>query len=189
MNGQFTYDNYFTPNLNRFVKVTLNGDRRKNLATTIGGRMKAREIAKGRKLLDEEIKNYRKTYMQTAGDLVMEQFLGLVNVVKYDRMFEENRISFLNDVLPNKKIDIVTFDYGLFPMVYKKTYRKTIFICMLNKNDFYICGVGTPQTIDAYSNTDLILSPYFKSKGKAAFYGFDRLTPLSSDLGDFMRII
>jgi hypothetical protein len=60
---------------------------------------------------------------------------------------------------------------------------------MLNKNDFYICGVGTPQTIDAYSNTDLILSPYFKSKGKAAFYGFDRLTPLSSDLGDFMRII
>jgi hypothetical protein len=189
MNEQFTYENYFTPNMGKFIKVTLNEERRKNLATTIGNRMKAREKVKGRKLFDEEIKNYKKTYMQTAGDLVMEQFLGLVNVVKYDKIFDENRISFLNDVLPNKKIDIVTFDHGLFPMVYKKTYRKTIFVCMLNKTDFYICGVGSPQTIDAYSKADLILSSYFKSKGRAAFYGFDRLTPLSSDLGDFMRIM
>lgn len=189
MSGQFTYENYFTPNLGRFIKVTLNESRRKNLATAIGTRMKAREITKGRKLFDDEIKNYKKIYMQTAGDLVMEQFLGLVNVVKYDQIFDENRISFLNNVLPNKKIDIVTFNHGLFPMVYKKTYRKTIFVCMLNKTDFYICGVGSPQTINAYSNTDLILSPYYKSKGRAAFYGFDRLTPLSPDLGDFIRII
>jgi hypothetical protein len=189
MNNQFTYENYFTPNLSRFIKVTLNSDRSKKLATTIGTRMKEREISKGRKLFDEEIKNYRKTYMQAAGDSIIEQFLGLTNVVKYDKIFDENRISFINDVLPNNKIDIVTFDYGLFPMVYKKTYRKTIFICMLNKRDFYICGVGSPQVINAHSKSELIVSSYFKSKGKAAFYGFDRLTPLSQDLGDFIRII
>jgi hypothetical protein len=189
MSAQFTYENYFTPNLGKFIKVTLNEFRRKKLATEIGGRIKARELSKGRKLFDDEIKNYKKVYMQTAGDLVLEQYLGLTNVVKYDEIFNERRYSFLNNVLPKNKIDVSTFDYGLFPMVYKKTYRKTIFVCMISKTEFYICGVGTPKTIETFSNTDLLLSSYFKLNGKSAFYGFEHLTPLSPDLGEFVRLI
>jgi hypothetical protein len=121
--------------------------------------------------------------------------LGGFIVYHFKNIPEINQIIIINDYqftikeATNNKIDIVTFDYGLFPMVYKKTYRKTIFICMLNKTDFYICGVGSPQVINAHSKSELIVSSYFKSKGKAAFYGFDRLTPLSQDLGDFIRII
>lgn len=189
MSTQFTYENYFTPNVGKFIKVTLNEYRRKKLATEIGGRMRARELTKGRKLFDDEIKNYKKVYMQTAGDLVLEQYLGLADVVKFDEIFNERRYSFLNNVLPKNKIDVTTFDYGLFPMVYKKTYRKTIFICMISKTEFYICGVGCPKTIETFSNADLLLSNRFKLNGKSAFYGFDRLTPLSSELGEFMRLI
>jgi hypothetical protein len=189
MKGQFTYENYFTPNAGKFIKVTLSEGRRKKLATTLGARMKSREQLKGRKLFDDEIKNYKKIYMQTAGDLVLEQHLGLANVVKFDEIFNDRRYSFLNNVLPNKKIDVTTFDYGLFPMVYKKTYRKTIFVCMINKVDFYICGIGSPKLIESFSNTDLLLSNHFKSIGKSAFYGFEHLVPLSSDLSDFMQLV
>jgi hypothetical protein len=189
MSSIFTYDNYFTPYVNKFAKVTLDTDRRTKLATVIGNRIKEREKSKGRKLFEQEITIYRKTYMQTAGDLVLEQHLGLYNIVDYDKIFDDNRISFLNQAVPKKNIDVVTFNYGLFPMVYKKTYRKSIFICMLSKTDFYICGVGTPNIIDMYSRSDLLVSDYYKARGKSGFYGFERLTPISSDLGDFIELI
>ncbi len=189
MSKRYTYDNYFNPHISRFTKITLSGDRRKKLATIIGNRIKMRETLKGRKLLDDEISYYKKVYMQTAGDLVVEQFLGLENVVDFNQVFDDKRISFLNNLLPTKKIDVVTFSYGLFPMVFKKTYRKTIFVCMLDKNDFYICGVGSPETINIYSNSDLVVSNYFKNNGRSAFYGFDKLTKITPDLGEFLKLI
>jgi hypothetical protein len=187
--NNITYENYFIPNIKNFVKITLSEDRRKKLATAIGIKIKATELKRGRKLLDIEINNFRKTYMQTAGDLVLEQHLRLSNLVNFDKIHDENRISFLNDILPSKNIDIVTFEYGLFPMVYKKTYRKTIFVCMINKTEFYLCGVAKPETVNGYSRTDLLVSSYFKSQGRAAFFGFDKLSPITGNLGDFMKLI
>ena len=189
MSEQYTYENYFTPYVKNFAKIQLSDDRRKKLSTAIGLQIAKREKEKGRKLLDIEVNNYRKIYMQTSGDLVLEQHLELGEVVKFDKIFDENRISFINDLLPNKKIDIVTFEYGLFPMVYKKTYRKTIFVCMLNKNEFMICGMASPKLIDMYSKSELVMSPYFRSKGKAAFFGFERLSPITTSLGNFIELI
>jgi hypothetical protein len=185
-----TYDNYFTPNINKFVKVNLDVDKYNSLSKLILLRIRDRENKIKRKLNENEVKIYKKIYMKTAGDLVLEQLFNLHNIVKFDKIFdEENKISNLNTLIGKNIIDVITFDYGLFPMVYKRTYKKTIFICMVNKKEFYVCGIGSPKLIEGYSNSKLLKSDYYRLNGKTCFYSFDRLTPLSNNLGDFLRLI
>lgn len=187
MNNQYTYKNYFTPFIKNFFKVELSVDNRKKLATMINNNIIQKQIVLGRKLNDNELLTYKKTYMHIAGELILEQHLKLSGLVKID-MGEKNT-SFTQELNKKNKVNIITFEYGLFPMVYKKSYNKTIFISMINKNEFYICGIATPHVINTNSKSALIISEYYRTIGKSAFYGFERLTPITQNLGEFIKLI
>ena len=127
-------------------------------------------------------------FMKLAGDLVIEQFLEL-NLVDLNTTLNIKRPE-INKLLKNTEVDVCTFTYGVFPLVYKLAYRKTIFICMLpNKKDYYICGVANPMIVSGFSDKNLVLSNTLRDNKRAGFFGFSRLTPLSNNINNFMRII
>jgi hypothetical protein len=188
MECKINYKNSFEPCINTFKKVQLNDVKRKQLSTKIIQLIKQDEVKKNRELNESEIDYYRKLFMQIAGDLVIEQFLD-ISIVDLNDILNVKK-SQINKLLSRGEIDICTFTYGLFPLVYKLTYRKTIFVCMLpNKKDYYICGIGTPLIVSGYSDKNLLLSNTLRENNRAGFFGFSRLLPIPTNIGDFIRII
>jgi hypothetical protein len=188
MDSKITYKNSFDPCINSFVKIELNEPRRRELATKINNLIIMDEANKKRKLYDYEVDVYRKIFMKLAGDLVIEQFLEL-SFVDLNANLNIKKPE-INKLLKNTEVDVCTFTYGVFPLVYKLAYRKTIFICMLpNKKDYYICGVANPMIVSGFSDKNLVLSSALKDNKRAGFFGFSRLTPLPNNINNFMRII
>ena len=188
MESKITYKNSFDPCINSFVKIELNEPRRRELATKINNLILMDEVNKKRKLYDYEVDVYRKIFMKLAGDLVIEQFLEL-NLVDLNTTLNIKRPE-INKLLKNTEVDVCTFTYGVFPLVYKLAYRKTIYNCMLpNKKDYYICGVANPMIVSGFSDKNLVLSNTLRDNKRAGFFGFSRLTPLSNNINNFMRII
>lgn len=189
MEKKLTFSECFDPYISKFTKITLDKEHEGKLAGAIGALYNKRK-AKPIPISEVEKNGYRKLFMQVAGDVVMEQYLDL-DFVDYSKISANLREPFINGIFPGKKLDIVTFNYGNFPLVYDKTYKKTIFICALpnSKRDYYICGLGAPNMIDGYSKKDLVYSEYYRNKGKSAFYAFYNLQPIPNFLYDFNALI
>lgn len=186
MTNQITYDTCFVPYIGRFNKVILDDDHATKLATAVGAMIRAHEKKLNRKLNANEIEKYKRIYTQLAGDVVLEQLLEL-DFVDFNK-FEPGQQSFITKVTKNNNVSVVTFSYGLFPLVYKKTMKKTIFICMVNKREFYVCGLGEPNIVSGFNTQELVLSDRLKELNKSAFYAFYHLKPITDDLGAFMRM-
>ncbi len=182
MSHTINYQSCFDPYINKFKHVILDESRSNKLKKAIATLIEGKQKQLRRKLKDTEIADYKKLYMQLAGDVVMEQYLNM-DFVDYEN-FVNNKKPYLNTILRDGKIDIVTFSYGLFPLVYKTTFRKTIFICMMSNTEFYICGIGEPFTINGYSRADLVQSDKMRGSGRAAFYALYNLQPIPSRLGE-----
>lgn len=188
MNNTITFQNGFNPHISRFKKITLDDEHYGKLTGSIIKLINKQEAKLNRKLSDDEkISLFKKPFMQVAGETVMEQFLGL-DFVDYNNV-SDIKVAHINKITGKKSLDISTFSYGFLPLVYGRTYRKTIFICMVSKREYYICGLGSPVVINGYSKSDLVISDRLRMAGKAAFYGFDQLKQLSSSTSEFLKII
>ena len=189
MEKKLTFKECFDPYIKNFVKITLDKEHESKLAGAISAKLIKRK-AKKPPMTEIDLNGFKKLFLNVAGDVVMEQYLDL-DFVDYDDISFGRKEPFINKILKNKKIDIVTFNYGNFPLVYDKTYKKTIFICASpeNKKDYYICGLGTPKMIDGYSKKDLVVSDYFKNNGKSAFYAFYNLSPIPNFIHEFNALI
>lgn len=186
MTTQISYDNCFTPYLKQFKKITLDKTHEKKLATAVLALMNNEQKRLNRKLNSNEIENFKKTYMQIAGDVVLEQYLGL-NFVDYNNITDIKK-PYINKMIKDGNIDVCTFSYGYFPLVYSKTYRKTIFVCMVSKTEFYICGMGRPNIIDGYSKPELVMNERLRSYNRSGFYAFYHLDPIPDQLGKFLTL-
>lgn len=125
--------------------------------------------------------------MQVAGDVVLEQHLGAI-FVNYKEI-ERIPKPYVNNIIADGNIDVCTFSYGVFPLVYAKTYRKTLFICMKSKTEFYICGLGTPSIVNSYSSKDLVMVDSLRDRDRSGFYGFYNLTPVSPNIRSFLKTV
>ena len=78
-------------------------------------------------------------------------------------------------------VGIKTSELYKFPVIHKKAYRPE-FICIRRAySTVIICGLATPEVLNACQDDSLILSPYLRQKGtKTGFYGFDRLITVRS---------
>ena len=73
---------------------------------------------------------------------------------------------------------IKTVEKGKFPIIFKKSYKPEIIVIKESETLFHICGLATKEVLNKYQSTELILSPYLKSRGtKTGFYGFHKLIP------------
>jgi len=187
MKAQITYDNCFTPYLNNFTQITLDTHHHNKLKNSILKLMNADQVALNRKLNQTEIDKYKKLYMQVAGEVVLEQYLE-IDFIDYDNV-KNIKKPYVNTIIKNGNVDVCTFSYGYFPLVYAKTYRNTIFICMVSKTEFYICGLGKPNVINGYSSNNLVLNDRLKENGKSGFYAFYHLDPIPSHLWSFITLM
>ena len=188
MENNITFSNCFDPYISKFKKITLDKEHETKLATAIGKLINKRNQLKRTEMSDTEKNDFKKLFMQLAGDVVMEQYLD-IDFVDYNNIGTKRNEPFINKVLAGKKVDIATFSYGNFPLVYDRTYKKTIFICSINKKEYYICGLGNPQIIDGFSKKELVMSEYLRGKNKSAFYAFYNLKPVPNFTNDFMNLL
>lgn len=186
MTNQITYDNCFVPYIGKFKKITLNDDHANKLATAVGRMIRSHEKQLNRKLNAQEIEKYKKIYTQVSGDVVLEQLLEL-DFVDYNNIIPGQQ-SFISKITKNTNVNVVTFSYGLFPLVYKRTTKKTIFVCMVNKKEFYVCGLGEPNIVSGFNTQSLVMSERLRELNKSAFYAFYYLKPITNDLGNFLKI-
>lgn len=187
MTNQITYETCFEPHIGKFKKIILEDEYANKLATAIWKQIKSDENRLGRKLNNQEIDRYKKIYMQVGGEVALEQLLQL-DFVDYEHL-SGNDEPFINKIIRNGKVNVITFSYGFFPLVYRKTYLKTIFICMKSKKEFYICGLGTPTIINGYNSQELVYSQRLKDLNRSAFYAFYNLSPLNDDLNYFFNLV
>ena len=184
--NDFNYENCFNPYIKSFNKITLDKEHSEKVKSTILRLMNEKQRSLKRSLTDKEKESFKRNYMQIAGEAALEQFLD-IDFVDY-KTAGNHKKPFINKLLNDKgQVDTCTFSHGYFPLVYPRTYRKTIFICMVTKNEFYICGVGEPNIINGYTKQSLVQNEYLRSLGKTAFFGFDHLKPMPSDLGKFLN--
>lgn len=188
MNENFTFQRCFDPYVENFTKIVLDKEHDTKLATAIGRVINKRKNQRRVEPGNEEQSLYHKLFLQIAGDTVLEQYLDL-DFVDYENISLDTTETFINRILPGKNIDIRTFSYGMFPLVYDKTYRKTIFICAMSKKEYYICGIGDKNMINGYCRKDLVISETLRNRGKSGFYGFYNLTPLSNFMYEFQKLI
>lgn len=187
MNSKFNYDTCFTPFHSKFTKVTITPENDIKIATAIKKLMTQQEVRLRRKLTESEQLDFKKTFMKLAGEVVLEQYIDL-KFVKFDQVGSRTK-PFLNEMFKSN-IDIVVFSYGKFPLVFRNTYRKTIFICMLNKKEFLICGMATPLIVNGFSKGDLVESDSLRSRGThAGFFGFYNLAPLPRNAYSFKTLL
>jgi hypothetical protein len=179
------YENCFDPYVKFFIKITLEDEYDKKLATAISRLIHKEQINLGRRLTAEELKPFEKVFIQLGGEVVMEQYLG-IDFIDYENIGLDSSRPHMSKIYPN--IDITTFTYGFFPLVWKNTFRKTLFICRMSKKEYYICGVGTPGIINSFSSNSLVQSPYLK-KTKKGFYGFYHLKYPTEQIFDFTKIL
>jgi hypothetical protein len=187
MTNQITYDTCFVPYIGKFTKIILDDDHSTKLASAVGGMIKTHEKQVNRKINQIEIDKYKKIYTQLAGDVVLEQLLEL-DFVDFNK-FVPGQQSFISKITKNNNVSVVTFSYGLFPLVYKTTSKKTIFICMLNKKEFYVCGLGEPNIVSGFNTQSLVYSERLREMNKSAFYAFYHLKPITNNLTDFFRLV
>lgn len=188
MSSTISFNDCFDKNINNFKKIILDKEHDTKLATAIGSLINKRKQTKKAPISNLELNDYRKLFLQVAGDVVMEQYLDL-DFVDYNNIQHRMTEPFINKLLPNKKIDIVTFTYGNFPIVYDVTYKKTIFICSMSKREYYICGLGEPNIINGFSKKDLVVSEKLRGFGKSAFYAFYNLKPVPNFMYEFHKLI
>lgn len=86
--------------------------------------------------------------------------------------------------------DVVIFNHGEFPLFYYKMYKKAVFVCRVNKEEYIVCGFGTPYVINSFHSKSLISSPEIRQNSNmSAFYGFEHLRVLPKNIYDFKTMV
>jgi len=125
--------------------------------------------------------HYKRFFTGTMGELALEKYLGVTGIVDWtvgdSSFYHKPDLSSIG-----LNVGVKTVQYGLFPIIFKKSYSPEVIMIRWKKRHIYICGIATAKTLNAYQDDDLIKSPGLKAKGtKTGFYGFhelEQLTPI-----------
>ena len=118
---------------------------------------------------------YKRFFTGTLGELALEKYLGIEGIVdwsvgdskKYHRPD-------LNNIGINAGIK--TVEYGLFPIIFKKSHSPEIINISWKSKYVYICGLATVDILSNYQSIDLIKDERLRKRGtKTGFYGFEYL--------------
>lgn len=122
---------------------------------------------------------YKRFHTGMMGECAVEQLLG-VPFVDWN-IGNSNEFNHADLKKIGLKVGIKTVEMHKFPVIHKKSYKPEI-ICIKRTDDtVIICGLATTNVLNTYQDDDLILSPKLRSRGtKTGFYGFDKLTKVSS---------
>ena len=92
-----------------------------------------------------------------------------------------NPLNFSNIVkIGSKKFEVITFNYGEFPLIDPKSKYPVIFIINKDYQKFWIAGVANLKILNDNSNHKKMYTGLMKSNDKTNFIGFDLLLKINS---------
>lgn len=71
-------------------------------------------------------------------------------------------------------------EYGLFPIIFKKSYSPEIMMIKVDDNHVDLCGLAMENSLNRYQSIELIKDRFLRERGtKTGFYGFEHLESFS----------
>ncbi len=169
----YTYDTHIKPYSDKFIRIKLDTN----------------EIKKAFKWALEmtEAKDIEMTIAHDRSSAFKRLAHGVIGEMAIEKYFQT---TFIDWTIGNSKdysvpdlisvghhIGIKTVEYGKFPVIPKDNhYSQIINIYRAKDQVCFICGLATPEVLNLFQTTDLIISNSLRRKGtKTAFYGFEHL--------------
>ena len=92
-----------------------------------------------------------------------------------------NPLSFSNSVkIGSKKIEVITFDYGEFPLIDTKSKHPVIFIINKDFQKFWIAGIASLKVLNDNSNHKKMYTGLTRPNNKTNYIAFDLLLKIDS---------
>ncbi|SEQ47157.1 hypothetical protein SAMN05216232_2533 [Virgibacillus subterraneus] len=131
--------------------------------------------------------HYKRYFTGTLGEVALEKYLNVSGIVNWSigdsKKYHEPDLKNIG-----VNAGIKTVDYGLFPIIFKKSYSNEIIMIRWKKRYVYICGLASKEVLYKYQSDDLIKDPKLKARGtKTGFYGFEQLQGFTN-LDELRRI-
>jgi hypothetical protein len=118
---------------------------------------------------------YKRFFTGTLGELALEKYLGIDGIVDWS---VGNSKKYHKPDLSNIGIraGIKTVEYGLFPIIFKKSHTPEIINISWKSKYVYMCGLATVDILNNHQSIDLIKDERLRKRGtKTGFYGFEYL--------------
>ncbi len=179
-----TFKGLFEPQRKQFNQVKLNEREIHNCVlymTNIYNR-----DSKGGKLPTKKEK-YEKMFVTLCALTAISRVIDYP-IVDYKNI-SKDPISQFRDLV-GQYFDVIVFNYDEFPLFYYKMYKKALFVCKLSKDEYIVCGYGTPYVINSFHSKSLVSSPDIRQNSNmSAYYGFEHLKRLPKNVYDFKLLI
>src|SRR5699024_5159459 len=95
--------------------------------------------------------HYKRYYTGTLGEAALEKYLGVEGII--DWTIGDSNTYHVPD-LKNIGINagIKTVEYGMFPIIFKKSYSSEVIMIKWKERFIYICGLATQSILNKYQS-------------------------------------
>lgn len=174
----YTYDTHILPFKHLYKRIIIPDEKVRKVKEFTTAVIKEKE-----KESHHEIDNrshFKRYYTGTLGEAALEEYLGVQNIIDWTiGNSSEYHKPDLEGI--GIKAGIKTVEYGLFPIIFKKSYSPEIIMIKVDYNHVVLCGFATKSILNTYQSEDLIMDERLRQRGtKTAFYGFEHLQPFST---------
>ena len=166
------YKTHITPFSNNFIKIKITKDNYVKASNFVKKLIIAKNNEPHHKI--DNGSQYKRFLTGTLGELALEQMFGINGIVDWEigSSFKYHKPDLKSIGL---KVGVKTVNYGLFPIIFNKSYSPEI-INIMYKEYIYVCGLATVDVLNKYQSTDLIKNSKLKARNtKTGFYGFEKL--------------
>lgn len=174
----YTYESHILPFKNRYQKIIIPDVKVKKIKEFVLDLIKVKETEKHHKIDNKS--QFKRFYNGTLGEAAIEEYLGLNNIINWSIGHSNNYHKPDLSIL-GINAGIKTVEYGLFPIIFKKSYSPEIIMIKVSDNHVVLCGVATTEVLNSYQSDILIKDRALLARGtKTGFYGFKQLKMFST---------
>jgi hypothetical protein len=170
----YTYETHIRPYSDRFVRIKLSNNEIKKAFKWALEMTEAKDIEMT--IARDNASAFKRLANGMIGEMAIEKFFQTTFI---DWTIGQSKDYSRPDLISiGHSIGVKTVEYGKFPVIPKINYYPQIInIYRAGDQVCFICGLASPEVLNSFQTTDLIVSNSLKRKGtKTAFYGFDHLT-------------
>ncbi|WP_423800764.1 hypothetical protein [Neobacillus sp. SAB-20_R2A] len=173
-----TYETHVLPYKKQYKKVIIPEAKVKKIRQFVSELIKEKEKESHHSV--DNRSHFKRFYTGTLGEAALEEYLGIDNIIDWTI---GNSIKYHKPDLNNigVRAGIKTVEYGLFPIIFKKSYSPEIIMIKVSDNHVVICGLATKDVLNSYQTEELIMDSFLRQRGtKTGFYGFKHLKAFST---------
>ena len=179
------YESHVLPYKNQYKKIMIPDAKVKKIKDFVSELINHKE--KENHHLTDYKSHFKRFYMGTLGEAALEEYLNVDNIIDWSigTSNDYHRPDLLN---LGVKVGIKTVEYGLFPIIFKKSYSPEIIMIKVSDHHVVLCGLAKTEVLNKYQSDELIKDSRLRSRGtKTGFYRFSQLEKFTS-LEDLIQL-